>query len=233
MPYYPLGVTFSDSQGSVERHVKGARDAFNESIGKRLFHLQPATVVRNNLPPNWPARFKDTLLIGDGHPKSCQKSGIFVIQRITWMTYKSDNVFLYVICKLFNPILLLILLSHFVLGISPDGIIQMRSAVYGGQSGEVTTIINNSGIVECLQGNTAFPPCPAILHTTCPIAAMGYLEGGEDAEPIPVLMYDGAAGRADVGPRVSFVKPSHRFQDGAQLEVCSLHIACHHVSSQC
>jgi len=47
----------------------------------------------------------------------------------------------------------------------------------------------------------------------------GYLRPEEEAEPTPVIMYDGAGGAADVGPSVSFVVPSSRFKDGAQLEV--------------
>ena len=48
---------------------------------------------------------------------------------------------------------------------------------------------------------------------------MGYLDTQDGAEPVPVFMYDGAAGRADVGPKVSFVTPSERFKDGPQLQV--------------
>jgi len=48
---------------------------------------------------------------------------------------------------------------------------------------------------------------------------MGYLDDSEPPEPFPVFMYDGAAGRADVGPEVKFVTPSERFKDGARLKV--------------
>lgn len=51
------------------------------------------------------------------------------------------------------------------------------------------------------------------------MAAMGYLRAEEGAEPVPVFMYDGAAGRANVDPKVSFVTPSERFRDGPQLKV--------------
>lgn len=51
------------------------------------------------------------------------------------------------------------------------------------------------------------------------LAAMGYLDDAEGPEPLPVFMYDGAAGRANVGPEVKFVIPSERFKDGAQLKV--------------
>jgi hypothetical protein len=50
-------------------------------------------------------------------------------------------------------------------------------------------------------------------------AAMGFLSDTEASEPHPVFMYDGAGGRADVGPEVSFVTPASRFQDGDQLKV--------------
>jgi hypothetical protein len=50
-------------------------------------------------------------------------------------------------------------------------------------------------------------------------AAMGYLDDAEAPEPLPVFMYDGAAGHANVGPEVQFVIPSERFKDGAQLKV--------------
>jgi hypothetical protein len=50
-------------------------------------------------------------------------------------------------------------------------------------------------------------------------AAMGYLDDAEAPEPFPVFMYDGAAGRADVGAEVKFVIPSERFKDGARLKV--------------
>ena len=48
---------------------------------------------------------------------------------------------------------------------------------------------------------------------------MGYLEGASAAEPIPVIMYDGAIGRGDIGPEVTFVSPTERFRDGSQLKV--------------
>lgn len=48
---------------------------------------------------------------------------------------------------------------------------------------------------------------------------MGYLGDADNPEQVPVIMYDGAAGRADVGRKVSFVTPSQRFKDGAQLKV--------------
>jgi hypothetical protein len=48
---------------------------------------------------------------------------------------------------------------------------------------------------------------------------MGYLDDAEPPEPVPVFMYDGAAGRANVGEEVTFVLPSERFKDGAQLKV--------------
>jgi len=51
------------------------------------------------------------------------------------------------------------------------------------------------------------------------MTAMGYLRAEEGAEPVPVFMYDGAAGRANVDPKVSFVTPSERFRDGPQLKV--------------
>jgi hypothetical protein len=51
------------------------------------------------------------------------------------------------------------------------------------------------------------------------MAAMGYLRAEDGVEPVPVFMYDGAAGRANVDPKVSFVTPSERFRDGPQLKV--------------
>ena len=35
---------------------------------------------------------------------------------------------------------------------------------------------------------------------------MGYLEGASAADPIPVIMYDGAIGRGDIGPEVTSEK---------------------------
>jgi len=48
---------------------------------------------------------------------------------------------------------------------------------------------------------------------------MGYLDDAEDADPVPVLMYDGAGAKGDVGPKLSFVTPASRFKDGDQLKV--------------
>ena len=56
---------------------------------------------------------------------------------------------------------------------------------------------------------------------------MGYLEGASAAEPTPVIMYDGAIGRGDIGPEVTFVSPTERFRDGSQLKV----LCCHFILS--
>lgn len=95
----------------------------------------------------------------------------------------------------------------------------MRSRVFGGQSAEVTTIINDSDLVERLQGDGWFGWIVSFLFTSFLRAGMGYLLPREQAEPTPVFMYDGAGAAANVDPRVSFVVPSSRFRDGAQLEV--------------
>lgn len=98
-PYYALAHQFNVSNGAAERLVNRFRDLVNAGVGRRLFYLQHAEIVRANLPPDWPQRFKDTLLIGDGHPKEIRKSGTFIIQRITWSPYKHKNIFHWVICK--------------------------------------------------------------------------------------------------------------------------------------
>lgn len=98
-PYYALSKQFGVDDSSAQRDVLCALRTFNDTVGKRLFHLQHADTVRANLPHDWPERFKDTLLIGDGYPKAIKKSGIFVIQRITWSVYKHANIFLTVICR--------------------------------------------------------------------------------------------------------------------------------------
>ncbi len=54
---------------------------------------------------------------------------------------------------------------------------------------------------------------------------MGYLDDAEPPEPFPVFMYDGAAGRANVGAEVKFVIPSERFKDGARLKVCNIWVS--------
>ena len=161
-PLYAMTYQFGTSFGDTQRNIKRARDCFADSIGKRLFHLQHADTVRANLPPEWPDKFKDTLLIGDGRSQRIRKSGVFVIQRITWSPYKHDNIFSVVICKYcvrFGP------KSQScapMSGISPDGIVQMRSRVYGGQSAEVTTIINKSRLLECIRGK-----CPSRTASPC------------------------------------------------------------------
>lgn len=48
---------------------------------------------------------------------------------------------------------------------------------------------------------------------------MGYLEGASAADPVPVIMYDGAIGRGNIGPEVTFVAPTERFKDGPRLKV--------------
>lgn len=98
-PYVPLAYQFSLTETPTRRNILRARNVFNATVGKRLFHLHHAKCVRAHLPDDWPDRFKDTLLIGDGYPKSIMKSGTFIIQRITWSVYKHDNIFLVVICK--------------------------------------------------------------------------------------------------------------------------------------
>jgi hypothetical protein len=98
-PYYALAHQFNVSNGASCRLVNRFRDLVNSDVGRRLFYLQHADTVRNNLPADWPQRFQDTLLIGDGHPKEIKKSGTFIIQRITWSPYKHDNIFLWVICE--------------------------------------------------------------------------------------------------------------------------------------
>ena len=97
-PYYPLSVEIDESEGTTRRSVILARDTFNKTVGRRLFHLQHARVVRQHLPEDWPQRFCNTLLIGDGYPKTIQKSGTFVLQRITWSSYKHDNIVHLVLC---------------------------------------------------------------------------------------------------------------------------------------
>jgi hypothetical protein len=95
----------------------------------------------------------------------------------------------------------------------------MRSRVFGGQSAEVTTIINESDLLKRIRGEGWFGSIVPFCHMSSSCADMGYLQAEDEAEPIPVFMYDGAAGRVDIGPQVSFVLPSERFKDGPQLEV--------------
>lgn len=218
-PYYALAHQFGISNGPAHSHCIRLRDLFNETVGKRLFYLQDADTVRDHLPSDWPARFRDTLLIGDGHPKTVKKSGIFVIQRITWSPYKHGNIFLWVICKHSQCGRHSLSTNHSLSVISPDGLIQMRSRVFGGQSAEVTTIINESDLLKRIRGEGWFGSIVPFCHMSSSCADMGYLQAEDEAEPIPVFMYDGAAGRADIGPQVSFVLPSERFKDGPQLEV--------------
>jgi hypothetical protein len=52
--------------------------------------------------------------------------------------------------------LCVILSNTHLLVISPDGLIQMCSFTYGGQSAEVTTIINDSKIVDRIRGMSWF-----------------------------------------------------------------------------
>lgn len=101
-PYYALSVQHDLSEGATRRDIILARNAFNKTVGRRLFYLQHADTVCAHLPEDWPQRFNRTLLIGDGYPKGIQKSGTFVIQRITWSSYKHNNIFHIVICKLFG-----------------------------------------------------------------------------------------------------------------------------------
>ena len=102
-PYYAMAHMCGTSNGSAQREVLKMRDCFNAGVGRRLFYLQDAATVRDNRPDDWPERFSDVLLIGDGVPRHIKKSGIFIIQRITWSPYKHDNIFLWVICT-FNTL---------------------------------------------------------------------------------------------------------------------------------
>ena len=110
-----------------------------------------------------------------------------------------------------------------LLVISPDSLVQMRSRVYGGQSAEVTTIINESALLARIQGDGWSVSIVSFFFTSYRWAEMGYLRPGEGAEPTPVFMYDGAGNKASIGEKVSFVLPSSRFKDGARLEVVFLY----------
>ena len=98
-PYYPLALQYRVSNSAAQRNVIRVRNVINASVGKRLFHLQTASEVKEHLPEDWPARFENTLLIGDGYPKPIKRSGVFVVQRITWSNYKHENIFLIVLCE--------------------------------------------------------------------------------------------------------------------------------------
>jgi hypothetical protein len=97
-PYYPLSVEIDESEGATQRSVIIARDTFNKTVGRRLFHLNMHVQFVQHLPEDWPQRFRNTLLIGDGYPKAIKKSGTFVLQRITWSSYKHDNIVHLVLC---------------------------------------------------------------------------------------------------------------------------------------
>ena len=152
MPYYPLALQYRVSNSAAQRNVIRVRNVINASVGKRLFHLQPASEVKEHLPEDWPPRFAQTLLIGDGYPKSIRRSGVFVVQRITWSSYKHGNIFLIVLCELSHLVVIMTAFDALPTVVSPDGLIQMRSYTYGDQSAEVTTIINESGILEAVRG---------------------------------------------------------------------------------
>ncbi len=77
---------------------------------------------------------------------------MFVVQRITWSSYKHGNIFLIVLCELLHLLIIMTAFDVLPTVVSPDGLIQMRSYTYGGQSAEVTTIINESGILEAVRG---------------------------------------------------------------------------------
>lgn len=169
-PLYAMTYQVQSSYGATQRNILRARDCFGSTVGRRLFHLQAAAIVRANLPDDWPVRFSDTLLIGDGRPERIRKSGVFVIQRITWSPYKHDNIFIIVICTSALVFGAITVSRSFGAGISPDGLVQMRSRVYGGQSAEVTTIINESRLLECIRGKwpaRATSSCCARSHAFC------------------------------------------------------------------
>ena len=74
------------------------------------------------------------------------------MQSITWSSYKYENIYLIVLCELLHLLVILVVFDMLPTVVSPDGLIQMRSFTYGGQSAEVTTIINESGILAAIRG---------------------------------------------------------------------------------
>ena len=73
-PYYALAHQFGIHNGPAHRLCIQFRNLFNATAGKRLFHLQDADIVRAHLPDDWPARFRDTLLIGDAIQRPSRKA---------------------------------------------------------------------------------------------------------------------------------------------------------------
>jgi hypothetical protein len=64
----------------------------------------------------------------------------------------------------------------------------MQSRVYGGQSAEVTTIINESALLARIQGDGWSVSIVSFFFTSYQWAEMGYLRPGEGAEPFLCTM---------------------------------------------
>ena len=137
--------TMSDACADVERCVSG-------ELTDRLYHLFTKEEMMPHLSTEFRKLFPYCCFIGDGVPFGIKKSGNLLVQKITWSVYKHGNIYLFVICKfkLYNIPFLSHSLPYTV--ISPDGIVQMRTEIYGGRSGEVTTTLNKSRIEKCVTG---------------------------------------------------------------------------------
>ena len=95
----------------------------------------------------------------------------------------------------------------------------MRSFIYGGKAAEVTKMLNDSAIVQQLQGEYFSVKWIHLDFDKKKYAAMGYVPANGFAELVKLILWDGAGSRASLDGNVGLEIPASRYQDGVRLEV--------------
>jgi len=155
-PFFFLGFLFSLTKETTRRYFREIRDIYHRTCTPLLFYPQSLSTIDSNRPADFAEAFPTIRYILDGVPLQVKMAVKFALNRLSWSTYKHFNCFLFVIskyhriflpcCTMFNPA------SRLQIVISPDGLIQFRSALFGGLSAEVTTILNRSQLGDILKG---------------------------------------------------------------------------------
>lgn len=230
LSFEALGFLFGVSNDTAHRSFHRMQKLCKERVIDRLLFLEPPGVVKQFIPPDFAEAFEDTFFIVDGLPKDVLQPENFLLNKLTWSVYKHANIVHFVFGKRYERGLCEDIMNSNKtgsLGISPDGRFQFRTALHGGNTPEVTTMFNTSGIAKALSGKDVPIQLLRCIWNHADLPDLGYPDVVTSNDGIAYMLGDGAYSRASLSEKVQVKYPSGRYDDGPQLKVTPLRNASH------
>lgn len=158
-PYQALEMFFGVSKDTARNYFKEVRSAFCKDVLDRLFYFPTKAEVVKGTPRDFAQSFPNIRFILDGIPLKTKLPQNFALNRLAWSSYKHYPCFLLVggewisvSVRLLCVVARISRIDIVISGISPNNYWCFRSALHGGLSAEVLTILNGSNLREALKG---------------------------------------------------------------------------------